>query len=134
MTDGTTMKVGTSSALLVPATLAVIGASCLQAPPDAPPVPPGEDSGGQAVSCEEAFGAAPDFVLCSSTETSCTFYTRLLDGVEFTCSDACTEFDSACLDGLADDDSADDKCVVDQDEDCQQLHEDQICVCALPPT
>lgn len=132
------MMFSRAGARVLSAVLVAIAAGCLEAPPDAtgvPPLdPPSEDGDGPTgVTCEEAFGSAPEYLLCTSTATTCTFYTRLLDGVEFTCADACAEFGVPCLDGLADDDDADDKCTIDEDEDCEQLHEDQICVCALPP-
>ncbi len=122
---------------LTAAALVATMAACLESPPG--PLSPGPDAAGAGAdaafpgrSCDEIFGSAPDYQLCSEDANSCTFYSRLFNGDDFVCQDACGTFDSECLDGFADTDLGD-KCEIDTEEGCESPHEDQICVCSRLP-
>lgn len=115
--------------------LVAAGAGCLQAPPDSSELPdakpPDDDGAPSSAACDDVFGQVADYKLCIAEQDSCRFYTRFLEGDDFTCAMVCAEFAVACLDGFSDTEM-DDKCEVAEQVGCASQHEDQICVCARP--
>lgn len=94
---------------------------------DAPPVAPDAavDAPAPPVACVLKYGSLPDYELCSSTPTSCTFY--IDSNGSKTCVEECGSVGGTCLDS--------------QDGDCDNLLNsrgcdagplgDQVCTCAL---
>ncbi|MBW2525678.1 MAG: hypothetical protein JRI23_15955 [Deltaproteobacteria bacterium] len=85
-------------------------------------------SGGSAgpIGCDDQYGAASHFVLCSETQTSCLFYV-FLD--QDSCRNACRDFGGECLG--AHHNANPDSCDVITSTDCTTVSGDEICECSL---
>jgi hypothetical protein len=88
--------------------------------------PDGSAAGGRGLSCDEEFGGAPGYLLCSETEDTCTFFSETASDEKFDCDERCGEFGAACLRGF---DSNSSTCVPQTEDGCAMPHETQICVC-----
>ncbi len=121
-------------AALVATALALSG--CLEVPPEvpdpsAPSAPPGAGErpdaalDDQRLACDEAFGAAAGYELCSETESTCSFFSKE-DGSTFECNERCAEFDATCVSGF---DAPGYGCTPQTEDGCAYPHNTQICVC-----
>lgn len=90
--------------------------------PDAATAP----DAGQLLSCDDQFGAAPSYELCTETPTSCAFFLSRDTGT--TCSMVCAEFGAACLTAHDAEDTA--HCTPQTEDGCDASHFSQICTCA----
>jgi hypothetical protein len=87
-------------------------------PPDAMP----------QAACDDLFGQAPGYQLCSEDAVSCSFNVAL---VGETCTIACELLETTCLNALSNEDI--DLCApVVSDDTCDTARQSQICVCARP--
>ena len=74
--------------------------------------------------CTAKYGSLGQFDLCSSTETSCTFYVDT--NTNTTCNAVCASLGGTCID------SADGDCAnMNNPEQCVESHGDQVCICSL---
>jgi hypothetical protein len=85
-----------------------------------------EDAGPPRPTCTEQYGAAPDFVSCVETESTCRFYVDTNSG---SCSELCAAFGGTCLDGW--DNSG--TCGLGSHDGCASSHSHQVCECSRPP-
>ena len=83
--------------------------------------------GGMPASCDDIFGAAPDYVLCMADATSCTF-TVSTGGSS--CDTVCASFGEACLGALDNPGLGGDRCLVQGPYDCASTSKAYtICIC-----
>lgn len=86
--------------------------------PDAPPPPP---------TCDQLYGAAPSYVLCAETPTTCEFNART-DGSN--CNDMCSRYGGICVDAHDNNSVAGEECQIQGlNDDCTTLRSTEICVC-----
>lgn len=109
-----------------------IAAAVDAAPPqvDADQTPDaGEPDSTPLATCEELFGQAPGYQLCSEDELSCSFNVALAGE---TCTAACLLLESTCL-AAFDNDAADLCAPIEATGDtCDTPRSTEICVCARP--
>jgi len=77
--------------------------------------------------CNMVFGSAAGYLLCSESETSCTFYT-LLNDID-SCTTRCASFQATCLASIRD---TDDTCTPSDLGSCDDVVTDRVCKCTKP--
>lgn len=95
-------------------------------PPDAPPTEARADLASEAmpVKCDDKYGAAPGYVLCSETGATCRFNAKTGGG---TCKQICTSLGGTCL--WAEDNNTE-PCVPVGTDTCDSLRSTEICTCS----
>ena len=117
------------------AAMALVHPACLDAPGPSPEAP---DAAGPAtaadepadeqpvLSCDQQFGAATGYLLCSETTTTCAFTSELDGDDKFDCNQRCAELGATCVTGF---DANGSSCEAQTEDGCAYPHETQICVC-----
>jgi hypothetical protein len=94
-------------------------------PPDAGPPDAGPPDTGPP-SCNSQYGTAGGYLLCAERATECEFNAQLNGG---TCGTLCTAFGGRCIDGYSDIDCMRNGAPIG----CDQMHQDDICICSRGP-
>ncbi len=87
-------------------------------------------SGGAAGSpptCDSLYGAAPEYLLCAETATSCRFLRN--SSPARTCETVCSTYGGTCIDA---DNGDPGSCTISGDADCTTSLSSSICVCSRP--
>ena len=84
-------------------------------------------SGGTAPSCITLYGAAPDFLLCAETATSCRFLRN--SNPARPCDTVCSTYGGTCIDA---DNGDPGSCAISGAADCSTSLTSSICVCSRP--
>ena len=84
-------------------------------------------AGGVAPSCATLYGAAPEFLLCAETATSCRFLRN--SSPARTCDTVCSTYGGTCIDA---DNGDPGSCTVSGAADCSTSFASSICVCSRP--
>lgn len=84
-----------------------------------PPPPP---------TCDDLFGSAPGYELCFEDDMQCGFD---LDTGDQSCNTVCASFGSTCL-GAFDNPGGSGGCSQEGVDDCNTVHNTEICVCSRP--
>ncbi|RMH36625.1 MAG: hypothetical protein D6689_22145 [Deltaproteobacteria bacterium] len=79
--------------------------------------------------CDATYGAAPAYVLCQQTATTCAFNAQTAGG---TCGDACAAYGGACLGAFDNENGPGQECAPIAADDCTTPRETEICVCTRP--
>lgn len=89
----------------------------------------GESSGMQVPSCDDLFGAAPDYLLCAETDQECQFNATTGGG---NCDQMCGMFGAACNAAFDNPNSAGQECdiIMPNTDTCATNRGTEICVCA----
>jgi hypothetical protein len=82
--------------------------------------------GGEALTCDELFSAAPGYELCTEEPASCAFFVST--DASSTCSAICADLGAECLNGHDAEPTA--PCTPETEDGCEALHFGQICTCA----
>lgn len=93
-------------------------------PPPATTTGMGGDTTAAPVSCDEAYGDAPGYELCSETEHSCVFNVLL---EQSSCTALCESYGATCVG--AQNNSAGDCASAEAEAPCDEMANDQICTC-----
>jgi hypothetical protein len=84
-------------------------------------------TGGSAPSCATRYGAAPEFLLCAETATSCRFLRN--SSPALTCDTVCSTYGGTCIDA---DNGDPGSCTISGAADCSTSLTSSICVCSRP--
>ena len=79
----------------------------------------------QTASCENLFGAAPEFMLCEETAQTCSFNVRL---DQSTCHQLCRRLGSTCV-GALDNNASNCEAVSNSTDTCLTQRQTEICIC-----
>lgn len=85
-------------------------------------------SSGSAASCDELYGAAPDYILCMETDTECHFNAT----TNGNCNDMCAMFMGTCVAAFDNPNSAGQECdIIEPNTDtCDTNRGTEICACS----
>jgi len=86
-----------------------------------------ESDAAPPASCDELYGAAPDYILCEQADDSCAFNVRLDND---SCERLCASFGGVCVAAFDNPNTSGDECVIQGEDTCLRQRGTEICVCS----
>jgi hypothetical protein len=86
---------------------------------------PASSSSGDPPTCDELYGMAPGYELCSESDTECAFD---VDSNDDTCTSVCQSYGGTCIDAISNPSGG--GCTENGPADCGVMHNTVICICS----